>query len=36
MEQEELMRRIEDAIDFMGVKIDYIDEIREWYYGKRN
>ena len=29
MEQEELMRRIEDAVDFMGVKIDYIDEIRD-------
>lgn len=29
MESEELMRRIGDAIDFMGVKIDYIDEIRE-------
>lgn len=27
MESKELMRRIEDAVDFMGVKIDYIDEI---------
>lgn len=29
MESEELMRRIGDAVDFMGVKIDYIDEIEE-------
>ena len=29
MESEELMRRIADAVDFMGVRIDYIDEIEE-------
>jgi hypothetical protein len=29
MESKELMRRIGDAVDFMGVKIDYIDEIEE-------
>lgn len=29
MESEELMSKITDAIDFMGVKIDYIEEIRE-------
>lgn len=29
MEQEELIRRISDAVDFMGVKVDYIDEIEE-------
>lgn len=29
MESEELMRRIADAVDFMGVKIDYIEEIKE-------
>ena len=29
MKQEELMSRISDAIDFMGVKVDYIDEIEE-------
>lgn len=29
MESEELMRRIADAIDFMGVKIEDINEIEE-------
>lgn len=29
MEQEELMSKIADAIDFMGVKIDYIEKIEE-------
>lgn len=29
MEPEELMRRIADAVDFMGVKIDYVEEINE-------
>lgn len=29
MESEELMRRIADAVDFMGVKIDDIVEIEE-------
>ena len=29
MESEELMSKIADAIDFMGVKIDYIDKIEE-------
>ena len=29
MESEELMRRIADAVDFMGVKIDDIEEIEE-------
>lgn len=29
MESEELMRRIADAVDFMGVKIDDIEEIKE-------
>lgn len=29
MKSEELMRRIADAVDFMGVKIDDIEEIEE-------
>lgn len=29
MEPEELMRRIADAVDFMGVKIDCVEEIQE-------
>lgn len=29
MESEELMRRIADAVDFMGVKIEDINEIEE-------
>jgi hypothetical protein len=29
MDQKELMRRIEDAVDFMGVSIDDVVEIEE-------
>ena len=29
MEHKELMRRIADAVDFMGVKVDYVEEIEE-------
>ena len=29
MEPEELMRRIAEAVDFMGVRVDYVEEIEE-------
>lgn len=29
MDPKELMRRIADAVDFMGVEVDYVEEIEE-------
>lgn len=29
MDSKEIMRRIADAVDFMGVVIDYVEEIEE-------